>query len=142
MSYVDAILYGAGGNGGGGISPADAVLVTPQSLSAAQQTQARENIGSEAAARLIPVAGQEVRIVPEHNCVYQCGVLRALTIAQSPAQGSYTVLFTSGNSAATSSVPEEILGLEDFSAKQNTLYEINVRDNRAVVGSWAVTVNE
>lgn len=142
MSYVDAILYGAGGNGGGGISPADAVLVTPQSLSAAQQTQARENIGSEAAARLIPVAGQEVRIVPEHNCVYQCGELLALTITNPPETGAWAIRFSSGAEAATTSIPEAVLGLERFAARPNVFYEINVLDNRALYHGWAVPAQE
>ncbi len=142
MSYVDAILYGAGGNGGGGISPADAVLVTPQSLSAAQQTQARENIGAASDVHIVIASGSEAVIVPEVNTVYRCGTLTSLTITNPPAAGSWSVVFTSGAVATSTTLPANIFGLEEFAALKNTLYEVNVLDNRAVIGSWAVQVDE
>jgi hypothetical protein len=48
-------------------------------------------------------------------------------------------VFTSGSTATSTTFPATILGLEDFAAEANTIYEINVLDNRAVVGSWAVS---
>lgn len=138
MNLLEGLLRNTLSGGAGPSGSSGAVLYTQQSLTLAQQAQARENIDAEAAARVVPVAGQEVTITPEHNCVYQCGELQALTISSSPAQGTYTVIFTSGTAATTSSVPQELLGLEDFAAEANTLYEINVLDNRAVIASWPV----
>ena len=136
MNLLEGLISNSLSGGSGQSGPSGAVLYTRQTLTADQQAQARENIGSEAAARVVPVAGQEVSISPEHNCIYQCGELQALTIPLSPPKASYTVIFTSGADATTSSVPQEILGLEDFAAEANTMYEINVLDNRAVYKGW------
>lgn len=53
--------------------------------------------------------------------------------------GAYSIVFTSGATPTTTSFPATILGLETFAAEANTIYEINVMDNRAVVGSWEVS---
>lgn len=84
-------------------------------------------------------AGSSVTITPAANTIYNCGELASLTIANPAALGAYSIVFTSGATATTTTIPATILGLEDFAAEANTLYEINVLDNRAVVGSWAVT---
>jgi hypothetical protein len=80
-----------------------------------------------------------VSIKPENNCVYSCGTLTSLTITDPTSVGSYSIVFTSGSTATSTTFPTTILGLEDFAAEANTIYEINVLDNRAVVGSWAVS---
>lgn len=78
-------------------------------------------------------------ITPVDNHIYQCGELTSLTISNPPASGAWSVVFTSGSTATTTTIPSTILGLEDFAAEANTIYEINVLDNRAVIGSWAVS---
>ena len=78
-------------------------------------------------------------IEPQANTIYNCGELTSLTISNPPATGSYSIVFTSGSTATTTTIPATILGLEDFAAEANTIYEINVLNNRAVVGSWAVS---
>lgn len=85
------------------------------------------------------VSGTTPTITPVANTVYKCGELTSLTVFSPPATGSYSIVFTSGSTATTTTIPSSILGLEDFSAEANTIYEINVLDNRAVVGSWAVS---
>jgi hypothetical protein len=77
-------------------------------------------------------------IAPEDNKIYKCGTLTSLTITNPPVTGAYSIVFTSGSTATTTVVPSTMLGLESFAAEANTIYEINVLDNRAVVGSWAV----
>lgn len=89
---------------------------------------------------VIFLAETTVLITPENNKIYQCGTLTSLTITNPPATGAYSIIFTSGNTATTTVIPNTMLGLEDFAAEANTIYEINVFDNRAVVGSWAVSV--
>lgn len=83
--------------------------------------------------------GDTITITPVENNVYNCGTLVSLTISNPPATGAYSIVFTSGATATTTTFPATILGLEDFAAEANTIYEINVLDNRAVVGSWAVS---
>jgi hypothetical protein len=82
-----------------------------------------------------------VSITPIDKGVYTCtaAALTSLTITNPPATGEYSIVFTSGATPTTTTFPSAILGLEDFAAEANTVYEINVLDNRAVVGSWAVT---
>lgn len=85
------------------------------------------------------VDGATPTIIPEDHYVYNCGELTSLTISNPPASGAYSIVFTSGATPTVTTFPATILGLEDFAAEANTAYEINVLDNKAVVGSWAVT---
>lgn len=84
--------------------------------------------------------GSTATITPANNTIYNCGELTSLTISNPPATGAYSIVFTSGSTSTTTTIPATVLGLEDFAAEANTIYEINVLDNRAVVGSWAVSV--
>ena len=77
-------------------------------------------------------------ITPQNNTIYQFGELTSLTITNPPATGAYSIIFTSGSTATTTVIPNTMLGLEDFAAEANTIYEINVLNNRALVGSWTV----
>ncbi len=86
------------------------------------------------------VSGTTPTITPVANTVYKCGELTSLTVSSPPATGAYSIVFTSGSTATTTTIPSTILGLESFAPEANTIYEINVLDNRAVVGSWAVSV--
>ena len=88
----------------------------------------------------ITVSGTTPTITPANNTIYNCGEVASLTISNPPATGAYSIVFTSGSTATTTTIPATILGLEDFAAEANTLYEINVLDSRAVIGSWAVSV--
>ncbi|MBR4657458.1 MAG: hypothetical protein IKO68_13080 [Oscillospiraceae bacterium] len=142
MNYVDAIFYGADGNGESETGSADAVRFTPQILTPAQQTQARENIGGEAAARIVQITGSEATITPEHNCVYQCGSLNSLTVSDPPEKGAYSIVFRSDAVAPTTYLPAALLGLERFAVQPYTLNEINVLDGRALAVSWPLTSEE
>lgn len=88
------------------------------------------------------VSGATPTITPLNDYRYNCGELTSLTITDPPATGEYSIVFTSGSTPTVTTFPATILGLEDFAAEANTLYEINVLDNRAVVGSWAVSSGE
>lgn len=87
----------------------------------------------------VTVSGTTPTITPIRNRIYNCGELTSLTISNPTATGAYSVIFTSGSTATVTTFPASILGLEDFAAEANTIYEINVLDNRALVGSWAVS---
>lgn len=86
------------------------------------------------------VSGTTPTITPAAGNVYNCGELTSLTVSTPPVTGEYSIVFTSGTTPTTTTIPATILGLDDFAAEANTLYEINVLDNRAVVGSWAVSI--
>lgn len=78
-------------------------------------------------------------IEPEDKHIYNCGELANLKIIGAPSNGAYSIVFTSGTSPTVTSIPSSILGLDNFAPAANTLYEINILDNRAVIGSWAVS---
>lgn len=86
----------------------------------------------------INVTGSSVSINPGNNHTFTCGELTQLEIDDPPSTGAYSIIFTSGATPTTTVIPATILGLETFVAAANTIYEINVLDNRAVVGSWEV----
>lgn len=86
--------------------------------------------------------GSAVTITPATNTIYQCGELSSLTITNPPATGAWSVVFASGATATTTTIPASILGLEDFAPEANTLYEINVLDGRAVYKGWALPASE
>jgi hypothetical protein len=132
------ILAAKGGGGGGSVTPESVVTATGQ-MTPEQADRMRENIGAAAAETVVEVTGTTPTITPAANTIYNCGELTSLTISNPPATGAYSIVFTSGSTATSTTIPATILGLENFSAEANTLYEINVLDNRAVVGSWAVS---
>ena len=118
------------------------VLFASQSLTDGEKAQARSNIGAGDANK--PIVTKDVvsttpSVTPEAGCRYEYGTLTSLTVTSPPATGAYTIIFTSGSTATTTTIPSTILGLESFAAEANTIYEINVLDNRAVIGSWAVS---
>lgn len=84
------------------------------------------------------LGSSSITLAPQDNTEYNYGELSSLTITNPPSIGAYSIVFTSGATATTTTIPATILGLENFVTEANTLYEINVLDNRAVVGSWAV----
>ena len=127
------------GRGSGSVTPASIVTATAQ-MTPEQAAQTRGNLGAAPAETVVAISGTTPTITPAANTIYKCGELTSLTISNPPATGSYSIVFTSGATATTSTIPATILGLEDFAAEANTLYEINVLDNRAVIGSWAVSV--
>lgn len=138
MDNKELVILAAKG-GGGSVTPASIVTATGQ-MTPAQAVRTRENLGAAVADMVETVTGTTPTIEPAANTIYNCGELASLTISNPPATGAYSIVFTSGGTATTTTIPATILGLEDFAAEANTIYEINVLDNRAVVGSWAVSV--
>lgn len=94
------------------------------------------------ALNIVQVSGTTPTIDVQDNTRYRCGELTSLTVTNSSATANlaeYSIEFTSGSTPTTTTFPSNILGLENFAAEANTIYEINVAYNRAVVGSWAVS---
>lgn len=131
-ALIAAKLSGSGSGGGGG-----AVLSVNGQTGAVTLTA--EDVGAAEAETVVEVSETTQTITPAPNTIYNCGELASLTISNPPAKGAYSIVFTSGFTATVTTFPETILGLEDFAAEANTIYEINVLDNRAVVGKWAVS---
>jgi hypothetical protein len=129
--YYQKIIDSGGGGGSGAVSSVNGKTGTV--------VLTASDVGAAAAETVVTVEGSTPAITPAANTIYSCGTLTSLTITDPPATGSYSIVFTSGATATSTTIPSTILGLESFAAEANTLYEINVLDNRAVVGSWAVS---
>lgn len=134
VTHLEHVIseYGGGGGGGGG-------AVSSVNGKTGAVTLTAEDVGAAPAETVITVSDTAPTITPAANTVYHCGELTSLTINDPHATWAYSIVFTSGATATTTTFPATILGLESFAAEANTLYEINVLDNRAVVGSWAVS---
>lgn len=126
------------GGGSVEVTPASIIAATER-MTEEQIAQTQENLNVVPAVTTIIISSTTVTITPENNHIYKCGELTSLTISNPPANGAYSIVFTSGSTATTTTFPATILGLEDFAAEANTVYEINVLDNRSVIGSWAVS---
>lgn len=99
-------------------------------------------IGSRTGAeRVIQVSGTEPVLCPKVNAVYDCGEVSVLTISSFPASGMFSVVFISGASPATLTIPQTLAMPDRFQVEANTRYEINVRDGYALCAGWAVNVS-
>lgn len=87
------------------------------------------------------VSGTAPTITPQDKHIYKCGTLTSLTVSSAPATGAYEIIFTSGSTATIISGLSGIKGLENFNPVNNKTYEINVYDNRAVVGEWSASAS-
>jgi hypothetical protein len=147
MSLLDAVIAAKiSGSGGGGsvtvdtaLSPTSPNPVQNKAVYAAFANAADIVDGKQDKPIEETISEETASITPTDHTIYNCGTLTSLTITNPPATGEYSIVFTSGSTATSTTFPATILGLENFAAEANTMYEINVLDNRAVVGSWAVS---
>lgn len=130
-----AAFFGSGKSGGGGGGGS----VTSVNGRTGAVTLTAADVGAAEAETVVAVSGTTPTITPAANTIYNCGELTSLTIINPPATGAYSIVFTSGSTATDLSIPQTLLMPDGFTVEANTLYEINVLANRAVVGSWAVT---
>ena len=147
MDNVTALLALKGGKGQSGEVTAAAVLAALENMDDEQTEDALEAIGGapesalagyELKPTVTVVSGTTPTMSAADNTIYKCGELSSLTVDTAPATGAWSIVFTSGTTPTVTSFPATILGLEDFAAEANKIYEINVLDGRAVVDSWAV----
>ena len=88
---------------------------------------------------VVTVSGATPTITPANNTIYNCGEVESLTITNPPANGAYSIVFTSGATPTDLSVDPAIKMPDGFSVEANKRYEINVLNRWAVAGSWAVS---
>ena len=140
IAYSISIVeqYGVMGNEYSTTTPAGVVTAT-DGMTTAQKATTRSNLGI-VEETIVSVSDTNAVIAPTNGTTYNCGTLDSLTITDPPAQGDYGIVFTSGATPTVTTIPETIIGLEDFAAEANTLYEINVLDNRAVFKGWPLGV--
>ena len=66
------------------------------------------------------------------------GYTMDLTIISVPAIGEFSVIFTSGSTATTVSLPAT-LKMPSFTIEANMIYELNVMDGRGLLAGWSST---
>lgn len=97
------------------------------------------------AEKIVAVTEANPVISPGKNCCYECDLtspVESLVISDPDETGHWRIVFGSGVVPTTTTIPATILGLEDFAAEEGMIYEIDVLDNRAKVGSWAIPEDE
>lgn len=86
------------------------------------------------------VDGATPTITPEDKHIYRCGELTSLTIDSPPSTGAWSVVFTSGSPATDCNFPDSLQWQNDTAPtiNANKIYEIIVKDNRAVCREFSV----
>ena len=135
--YLAYIAENGSGSGGGGAD--NAVKYTAQSLTDVQKAQARTNIGADAVPVRETVSGTSATIDAEVDTIYVCGEMSAVTIDTFPSVGIFSVIFDSGATATTLTVPQTLIMPDSFTVEANKRYEINVMDGYATAQGWAVS---
>ena len=120
-------------------SVTNTVKYSSQSLTDPQKAQARTNIGASAETVRETVSGATATIDAEVDTLYLCGTMTALTIDTFPPTGIFSVVFTSGSTATTLTVPNTLIMPDGFTVEANKRYEINVLDGYVVAAEWSVT---
>lgn len=93
--------------------------------------------GGDGGMRTESITSDSPSIKPENNTYYRCRELDILTIEPVPAESEFWMIrFISGATPTVTNFPEQILGLEDFAAEANTIYEINVLGSCASWKGW------
>ena len=93
----------------------------------------------DASTRVVEITGSTPSITALSNTLYVCGTLTSLTLTP-PAEGITTVLFQSGSTATTLTLPSTVLMPSWFYIEPNKIYEISIA--HGVYGSamsWEVS---
>ena len=106
-------------------------------LTASGVSSAMKTLGNKIAETKTTVSGATPTIAAAANTVYTCGELTSLTISSIPATGEFTVVFESGSTATTVSLPATLKMPANYSIEANTIYELNVLDGRGVIAGWS-----
>lgn len=89
---------------------------------------------------VVNVEGTEPEISAESNTLYMCGEVTSVSFTP-PASGVAEIIFTSGGTAASLTLPETVLlpdGFDPSALETDTIYEISVLNGVYVaVLSWA-----
>lgn len=79
----------------------------------------------DASTRVVEISGATPTISALSNTLYVCGTLTSLTLTP-PAEGITTVLFQSGSTATTLTLPSTVLMPSWFYIEPNKIYEISI----------------
>lgn len=83
----------------------------------------------------VTVTGATPSITGEANKRYLCGTVTSLSVTP-PQTGMIDVLFTSGSTATTLTLPNTVKMPDDYIIDKNRVYELNILDGYGVIVSW------
>ena len=87
----------------------------------------------------IYLSGSTQSIAAVGNTRYHCSTLTSLTLSSFPVSGEFEIVFTSGSTATTVSLPATLKLPDTYTFEANKIYEINVVDGRALISGWPTT---
>ena len=87
----------------------------------------------------IYLSGSTQSIAAVGNTRYRCSTLTSLTLSSFPVSGEFEIVFTSGSTATTVSLPATLKLPDTYTFEANKIYEINVVDGRALIAGWPTT---
>lgn len=129
-------LLGGGSSGEGGEVTPDAVADAIGDMTAEQIGAVVSDLDVVTNPVKVTVAETSYTCAAQDNRIYSCGELSSLTITDSGQNISFTVVFTSGATATTLTVPSGYMASGDLTPAANKTYELNVFNGRAVLGAF------
>lgn len=86
------------------------------------------------------VSGSTPTIAAADNTIYECGECTSLTVSSFPASGEFLIVFASGSTPTTLSLPNDLDARmpSGFTVEADTHYEISVRNGWPMVGSCPI----
>ena len=86
------------------------------------------------------VSGTTPTIAAADNTIYECGECTTLTVSSFPASGEFLIVFASGSTPTTLSLPNDLDARmpSGFTVEADTHYEISVRNGWPMVGSCPI----
>lgn len=98
-------------------------------------------VGAAEPATVTTVSGTTPTIAAADNTIYKCGTCSTLEITSFPATGIFAVIFESGSTATTLTVPQTLIMPDSFTVEANKRYEVSVMDGYATAQGWAVSAS-
>ena len=137
LKVVDGVWAPGTGGGGGDVTPA-AVADAIGNMSAEQIGGVVSDLDVVPSPVIVTVSGSAAYTCNAgDNRVYKCEEIPALTIVDSAQNISFTVDFTSGSTATVLSVPSGYKAPGgDLTPEANKVYELNVRNGKAVLTAF------
>lgn len=84
------------------------------------------------------VTGATPSITPADHVIFEAGTVTSLTVS-TPLAEEFVLIFDSGSTAATLSLPAAVNMPSDFQVNANTHYEISIRKTWGLYAAWEVT---
>lgn len=84
------------------------------------------------------ITGTTPSISVNDNTIYTCEEVTSLTLTDT-ANKDFSIIFTSGSTPTTLTMPSIVHMPDDFEIEANKRYEINIKNNYGLAASWDVS---